>query len=94
MVTYVRKAERRNPSYYVKRTREDGYVGWTGPIRSEARAKREAALWREGHWGAEVVASSTESKAAVRAWEKAKAQPPRSEASPPQRRFRQDFQGR
>ena len=71
-------------SFYVKRVkigkglhRPDGYVGWTGPIRTQAQAEREAEAWNtaEGslgdRWQAGVVESTPEVKAAVRAWSRA-----------------------
>lgn len=60
-------------SYWVRRTNADtGRDSWTGPIRSAAQVEREAAAWRSAGWAAEVLRSSPEVRAAVRAWEKAK----------------------
>lgn len=62
-------------SYYVQRwNREyrEGRVSWTGPIRSEARAGKEAQAWRDAGWHADVFPSSPDVKAAVRAWQQAK----------------------
>ena len=58
-------------SAYVKRSR-DGRTGWTGPIRSPKQVQKEAAAWRDAGWSAEVVDSTPETRAAVRAWQKAK----------------------
>lgn len=57
-------------SYYVKRTAA-ARQSWTGPIRSEKQADREATAWREAGWVAEVVPSSAAVRAEVRSWEKA-----------------------
>ncbi len=65
-------------SFYVKRGRtEDSYVtgpfwytGWTGPIRSERQAHREAAAWRDAGWIADIVQSTPEIRAEVRVWER------------------------
>jgi hypothetical protein len=59
-------------SFYVKRSTLDGKFGWTGPIRSRARADREAAAWVDCGRKAEVVPSTPEVRAEVRAWVKAK----------------------
>jgi hypothetical protein len=61
-------------SFYVRRTRADGEVGWTGPIRSERQAERERDAWRDCGREAEVVPSTPEVRAEVRAWERAKVQ--------------------
>lgn len=62
-------------SAYVKRTNpETDRVGWTGPIRNDKQAEREATAWRDAGWAAEVHPSTPEIRAQVRAWEKAKAQ--------------------
>jgi len=56
-------------SSYVRRTRKDGKVSWTGPIRSARQAEREAQAWREtGEWSADVMYSTPEVRATVRAW--------------------------
>lgn len=60
-------------SAYVKRTNPQGRVGWTGPIRSDRQAQREADAWLDAGWEAEVHPSTPAVKAEVRAWEKAKA---------------------
>ena len=57
-------------SCYVQRTSPAGRPGWTGPIRSSRQAQREAAAWQSIGWTAEVVVSTPEVKAAVRAWER------------------------
>jgi hypothetical protein len=38
-------------SFYVKRN-TDSRDGWTGPIRSERQANREASAWRDAGWTA------------------------------------------
>jgi hypothetical protein len=58
-------------TFYVKRS-TDTRDGWTGPIRSERQADREAAAWVAAGWSAEVVPSSPEVKREVRAWQKAR----------------------
>jgi len=60
----------RATSFYVHRTRGDR-EGWTGPIRSQRQADREAAAWREAGWAATVHPSTPETKRRVRAWERA-----------------------
>jgi hypothetical protein len=67
--------------YYVKRTRiTSGRIGWTGPIRSARQAERERAAWTNEppyadgsppNFTAEVVESTPEVRAEVRAWQKA-----------------------
>lgn len=57
-------------SFYVKRTRADGTTGWTGPIRSPRQASKEAEAWIEAGCSAEVVPSSREVRAEVRAWDR------------------------
>lgn len=54
-------------SSYVKRSNGDR-EGWTGPIRSEKQAQKEAAAWTDAGWTAEVVPSTPEVRSAVRAW--------------------------
>lgn len=44
--------------------------GWTGPIRSERQADREAQAWVTAGWHAERVASTPEIRAQVRAWQR------------------------
>ena len=57
---------------YVKRERtSDGRIGYTGPIRSAARAEREAAAWRTVGWMATVIPATPETRADVRVWEAA-----------------------
>ena len=58
-------------TYYVKRATSYGF-GWTGPIRSANQAEREAKAWRAYGTTAEVLQSTPEVRAEVRAWEKAK----------------------
>jgi len=67
-------------SFYVRRTRiADGRVGWTGPIRSARQAERERAAWvgdppyerdYPALFTAEIVPSTPEVRAEVRAWQK------------------------
>jgi len=73
-------------SYYVRRVRTVdrrpallrrgtpvGAVAWTGPIRGRGRgrAERERDAWRlTGEWAAEIVASSPQVRAQVRAWQR------------------------
>lgn len=58
-------------SFYVRREKP-GNVGvrrgWTGPIRSERQAEREAEAWRDAGWSAIVETSSSEIKREVRRW--------------------------
>jgi hypothetical protein len=66
-------------TFYVKRTRlSSGRVGWTGPIRSARQAERERAAWTgeppyaDGsppQFAAEVLKSTPEIRAEVRAWQ-------------------------
>jgi hypothetical protein len=58
-------------SFYVERNQNDR-TGWTGPIRSARQADKEAAAWQSAGWVAQVMESTPEVKAAVRAWERAK----------------------
>lgn len=62
-------------SFYVRRVTSAGRVAWTGPIRSERQAGREAQAWRDAGRSAEVVESTADVRAQVRAWERAKARP-------------------
>lgn len=53
-------------------------TGWTGSmhgggLRSRALAEREAQAWRDAGWDAEVVESTPEVLAEIRAWEREKA---------------------
>jgi hypothetical protein len=67
-------------SYYVKRTRiADGRIGWTGPIRSARQAEKERAAWMHeppyertypASFTAEIIESTPEVRAEVRAWQK------------------------
>jgi hypothetical protein len=71
-------------SYYVKRTRPaqpsdprasvigGRKIGWTGPIRSEKQANREAAAWSDGGWSGEVIESTPDTRREVREWQKAR----------------------
>lgn len=56
-------------SFYVKRERTDR-VGWTGPIRSQRQAEREAEAWRDAFWTATVIQSTPEVRQQIRQWEK------------------------
>jgi hypothetical protein len=61
-------------SFMVRRTRpHQGPTSWTGPIRSERQANREAAAWASEGYIAEVLDYTPEVKKLVRAWQKAKA---------------------
>ena len=62
---------KRPTSYFVRRDR-DGRESWTGPLRSERQADREAQAWRDAGWYATVEPATPEIKAEVRAWEKTK----------------------
>lgn len=57
-------------SYYVRR--EGGTLGhvYVGPIRSLRQAERERAAWIEHGREAEVLASTAETRAEVRAWQR------------------------
>jgi hypothetical protein len=59
-------------SFYVKREARCGCTAWVGPIRSEQQAHRERAAWEAAGRRAEVLPSTPEVRAAVRAWERAK----------------------
>lgn len=54
-------------SYMVRRTNEVKQ-SWTGPIRSEVQAGKEAAAWKSVGWSAEVVENTPEVKREVRMW--------------------------
>ena len=56
-------------SFYVRRTRWDRGVGWTGSIRSLAQAMREADAWRDAGWEAQVLPNVPEVRERVRVWE-------------------------
>lgn len=58
--------------YYVKRTRGDGYVGWTGTLPTIARAQAEAQAWRDEGWSTEVLEATRDIRAQVRAWQASK----------------------
>jgi hypothetical protein len=62
-------------SFYVKRVRQDGRIGWTGPIRSANQVQREATAWRNAGWSATVEPSTPEVRKQVREWERAKLAP-------------------
>jgi hypothetical protein len=55
-------------SSYVRRAK-DGRQGWTGPIRSDRQAQREAQAWTDAGWTATVEPSTPEIRAEVRKWE-------------------------
>jgi hypothetical protein len=66
-------------SFYVKKTHTaTGRIGWTGPIRSARQAERERAAWTAysyrspAAFTAEVLESTPEVRAVVRAWQKAR----------------------
>ena len=59
-------------SFYVKRVRHDGRIGWTGPIRSALQVEREADAWRDAGWTADVLPSTPEVRAEIREWERVK----------------------
>lgn len=63
-------------SYYVRRHRTTSTAdSFTGPIRTERQAQREAAAWNdstEGEWVATVEPSTPTLRAEIRAWEKSK----------------------
>ena len=59
-------------SNFVQRSHPDGRHGWVGPIRSARQAEREAQAWRDADWSAEVLTSTPEVRAQVRAWEREK----------------------
>jgi hypothetical protein len=56
-------------SFYVSRSTVDRQ-GWTGPIRSQAQAHREARAWRDAGWTAHVEPSTPEIRREVRAWQR------------------------
>lgn len=72
-------------SFYVYRTREaraddvpalvdpvvGRKVGWTGPIRSERQAEREAQAWREAGHSATVEPSTPDVRKRARTWQRA-----------------------
>lgn len=55
-------------SFYVRR--EGSSIGWTGPIRSEKQANREADAWRSVGWSATVEPSTPEIRKQIREWER------------------------
>lgn len=62
-------------SFYVERRREDRHDGlpsWTGPIRSQRQAHKEARAWQEAGWTAHVHPTSPVIRSLVRAWEQRK----------------------
>jgi hypothetical protein len=67
--------ERISQCYHRPRCARQGAVfgrvvtGWTGPIRSERQAGREAAAWQSAGWATVIMPSSRDVRAAVRAWE-------------------------
>jgi hypothetical protein len=72
MSTKAPQAKRR-PSHFVRRRRPGAARdSFTGPIRSQAQAEREAAAWISIGWSAERVEATPEVWRDVRAWERAK----------------------
>lgn len=66
-------------SFYVKRvSTSTARIGWIGPIRSRAQAQRECDAWNDATssdgsgWISTIHESSSEIRAEVRAWDKAK----------------------
>ena len=59
-------------SHYVKRTskRNPAGIAYVGPIRSEAQANREAAVWREAGETAEVLQSTPAVRRDVNRWQR------------------------
>jgi hypothetical protein len=57
-------------SFYVKRVSPEGRLGWTGSIRSERQAHREAQAWRDSDWIAEVLPNTPTIRAEVRSWQR------------------------
>lgn len=58
-------------SFYVRRTRKDGSVGYVGPLPSRRRADREQAAWVDSGYRAEVLAATPALRRDVRAWQRA-----------------------
>lgn len=56
-------------SFYVRRVKGTR-VGFTGPIRSERQAHREAAAWEGEGFEASVLESNSVVRAEVRRWER------------------------
>jgi len=61
-------------SYFVERHSDHNPTGlaYVGPIRSKAQAERERDAWVDAGHPATVLESGPETRAKVRAWEKAK----------------------
>jgi hypothetical protein len=61
-------------SFYVERESEHNPTGlaYVGPIRSAVQAERERQAWEDCGHPATVLESGPETRAKVRAWEKAK----------------------
>jgi hypothetical protein len=63
-------------SFYVERYHDtesvDGRTSWTGPIRSEDQAHREAEAWESAGWRCVVHESSPAVRARVYRWNRAK----------------------
>lgn len=59
-------------SFYVERSRvSPAGHGWTGPVRSERQAHREAGAWADAGWAAVVHPSTPQIRARVREWQRA-----------------------
>lgn len=58
-------------SFYVRRHR-NGRTSWTGPIRSERQAGREADAWQSEGFTTEIIPSSESVRRDVRNWDRAK----------------------
>jgi hypothetical protein len=74
MSYYVKRSSERRHDIWTDRDVVDHREGWTGPIRSAKQAEREATAWRDVGWSAEVLPSTPEVRAQVRAWTKANRQ--------------------
>lgn len=72
MSFYVKRSRPAHPSDHEASVVDGRKVGWTGPIRSERQAHREAAAWCDGGWSGNVVAGSPEVKREAREWQKAR----------------------
>jgi hypothetical protein len=60
-------------SFYVRRWDAEHPESWTGPIRTEKQAHKEATAWQQAGWSAEVVPSTPAVRTAVRDWQWRKA---------------------
>jgi hypothetical protein len=72
--------EEERMSYFVKREPREEFssggrrltLGYTGPIRTAKQAAKEAEAWVSAGWKAWVLESSSEVRAEVRSWAKAR----------------------